>query len=345
MKIIGIIIGTGLTTESDGYDYKYKKQYSHLEELPEKFEYEGYEEGVDHDLQIYAELKSFEKTNKVIVVPIYGPTMTLQELNKCDCVYCYYEFTYAMRDNGYEGVKKYFQMLQKTKAKVFPTLKTQKFIVSKNTYMNYLKKKGYDIIPTKFIPVSTYKKSKSKTIHSILDHIEDNEYEKVIMKPELAGFALGFKLFKNPNQKNITSYMDKVAKLNYQKILLQPYIPEFTKFWEFKMMWFNGVFHHAYGQKVLSNEFDPTYEELLQSKEKPILMKCKAIGNKIVKEITRDYGKQAVLRIDFGCCIDNDSICREYFINEVECAPAMSDDETKKNNLRTFASSIINICK
>ena len=346
MKTIGFIMGTGLITESNDYNYKHKKQYSYLDELPKEFNYDPDEYGIDHDLQIYAELKLLETKYNCNVVAIYGPTMTLEDLNKCDAVYCYYEFTYSMRDNGYEGVKEYFQLLQKTKAVVYPTVKTQKFILSKQTYMKFLKKKGFDTIPTKFVPISTYKKQKVKTIDSILDYIDREQYDKVIMKPELAGFALGFKLFKNPTETNITKYMDQMVKHKYQKVLIQPYIQEFTKFWEFKMMWFNGVFHHAYGQKVHSlsdDDRDPTYEELLASKHKPILLKCKAKGSKIVKQIIQEFGKQAVIRVDFGCCIDNDSICREYFVNEVECAPAMSDDETKKNNLQSFAKAILTV--
>ena len=66
-----------------------------------------------------------------------------------------------------------------------------------------------------------------------------------------------------------------------------------------------------------------------------LVNQVKKVGEKIVRDIQKTYGKQILLRIDFGCCIDNDSICREYFVNEVECAPAMSDDETKKNNLQS----------
>ena len=206
MKTIGFIMGTGLITEGNDYNYKHKKQYSYLDELPKEFNYDPDEYGIDHDLQIYAELKLLETKFNCNVVAIYGPTMTLEDLNKCDAVYCYYEFTYSMRDNGYEGVKKYFQLLQKTKAVVYPTVKTQKFILSKQTYMNFLKKKGFDTIPTKFVPISTYKKQKVKTIDSILDYIDREQYDDMIIKPELAGFALGFKLFKNPTETNIKKY-------------------------------------------------------------------------------------------------------------------------------------------
>ena len=68
---------------------------------------------------------------------------------------------------------------------------------------------------------------------------------------------------------------------------------------------------------------------------------CRKTGEKIIKELFKKYGTLAEARIDFGCCIDNDNLCRDYFVNEIEILPTIIDDETKKDNFRLLAKTVL----
>ena len=47
----------------------------------------------------------------------------------------------------------------------------------------------------------------------------------------------------------------------------------------------------------------------------------------MIKCIKRDFGLPFLLRIDWGCCLPNDNVCRDFFLNEIECCPAMVADD------------------
>ena len=59
-----------------------------------------------------------------------------------------------------------------------------------------------------------------------------NDYNKIIIKPEIAGFASGLKIFNKPTKSQLSKYLTKIRKINYKKLLVQPYIEEFIKYWE-----------------------------------------------------------------------------------------------------------------
>ena len=131
-------------------------------------------------------------------------------------------------------------------------------------------------------------------------------------------------------------------KLTYKKILVQPFVPEFLKYWEIKTMWHNGQFCYAYGTKVGGDVDDTVPVSQGGELDDKLVNQVKKVGEKIVRDIQKTYGKQILLRIDFGCCIENDEICREYFVNEVETNPTMTDDETPKDTFRLLAGAIMN---
>lgn len=342
MKVLGILLGTNTAFISDEYFKKNKKKLEALKD-PELFDRDTLPKGknIPYDYAIFCECRHIGKRNGYDVIPIYGPTLTLEDCNECDSIFCIYEATFAFLSNGYEGYNHYMKCLKTTKAKVYPSVKTQEFILDKQTYMGFLEKKGYDIIPTQFVKVEDYMKSKNKVLNKIYDFMDDGEYSEIIMKPQLAGFKSGFKRYKSVTDKSIDSYMKKMNKLTYKKILVQPFVPEFLKFWEIKTMWYNGNFNYAYGTIVGGGIDDTVPVSQGGELDDKLVSQVKKIGEKLVKDIQRTYGKQILLRLDFGCCIDNDKICREYFVNEIESNPTMADYETPKDNFRLLAGAIM----
>ena len=342
MKVLGILLGTNTAFLSDEYFKKNKKKLNSIND-PELFDKEMLPKSKDipYDYAIFCECRHIGRRNGYDVIPLYGPTLTLEDCNECDAIFCIYEATFSFVNNGYQGYNHYMKCLQKTKAKVYPSVKMQEFILDKQTYMNFLEKKGYDIIPTEFVKVEDYMKSKTKVLKRIYKFMENGEYSELIMKPQLAGFKSGFKHYQSITDKSIDSYMKKMNKLTYKKILVQPFVPEFLKYWEIKTMWYNGHFNYAYGTIVGGVVDDTVPVSQGGELDDKLVNQVKKIGEKLVKDIQKTYGKQILLRIDFGCCIDNDAICREYFVNEIESNPTMTDDETPKDNFRLLAGAIM----
>ena len=45
-------------------------------------------------------------------------------------------------------------------------------------------------------------------------------------------------------------------------------------------------------------------------------------GKKVLDIIPKDKtGAPFLFRVDFGCCINNKNVCRDYFVNEIEYVP------------------------
>ena len=338
MKTLGLLMGTKTSFISDKYFKKNMGKLIYLDELNSKLF--KYKEDVPYDYAIFCELKHIAKKKKINVIPLHGPTFNLKVANTCDYIFCIYEGSFSFMDNGIDGYRKYISILKRTKAKVFPSIEFQLFILNKNKYMKYLKNKGYDLIPTLFLSLSP--KNNLKNIDNIYKFIDKNEYKEIIIKPELAGFASGFKHFKNISDSKLKTYLNKMNELNYKKLLVQPYIEEFLKYWEIKTYWLRGRFIYAYGTKVFGFDDDAIPVSQGGGLEDKLVKQCRKIGENIIKDIFSDFGEQIQLRIDFGCCIDNDNICREYFVNEIENCPTISDNETIKDNFRLLANNIIN---
>jgi hypothetical protein len=335
MITIGIIIGTNTSYISDGY---YNDNYDKLKVLFNE-QLLNEESEIPYDYAIYSEIKhKFKnKSNKYNIIALYGPTLTLKNANKCKYILCIYEGVFSFMSGGINSFNKYMNIIKNTNATVYPSYKLQSFIINKQKYMNYLDKHKFDIIPTKYLLLS---KSNADNYLKTTNFIQNNNYKKFIMKPELAGFAGGLKIFNTMNKKTIHNYLDKCRKLEYKKILLQPYIDEFIKFWEIKTYWLDGKYVYAYGTKVTSESDDVIPESHGGTLSDKLINQCRKTGEKLINILFKDFGRQIQLRIDFGCCIDNDNICRNYFINEIECCPTIEDDETIKNNFKLLANTL-----
>jgi len=328
MKKIGIILGTetspieGTGKEFKGYYKKHKKSFdSALQEL----ELHSLED-LSYDIQIYALLKKNAPKN-VEIIPLWKVDYTKQDLDNLDLVFGLYEFTYSLQDYGQEGLQQYLRLMRTTKSKLLPNYKLLSFVMNKQRYMNYFKKRGFPVLDTMFFNIELYKKDK-KEAKRLYDKITKKFEGPIFCKPELGGFAAGTKLFKKITLTSLQSYLNKLIKQGYKKLLIQPYIEEFLKYNEIKTIWINGKFQYAYGMKVTSDE-----GIIKQSKlDQKLLNELNKNGREIIKTLTKDFGLPFLLRIDWGCCLPNDNICRDYFLNEIEVFPAMVSTDAEDHD-------------
>ncbi len=317
MKKIGVTIGSDIEPLNKTYYKKHKKAFDNV---IKELDFDNYED-ISYDIQMYALIKHFAPKN-VEVIPLWKVEYSKKDLDDLDLIYCTYEAAFALRDYGLEGSNRYRRLMKNTKATVIPSSKFQEFVLSKQTYMNYFKKKGVPIMDTIFYNINNYKKDKNNA-KVLLNKIQKNFEGPVYCKPELGAFAEGSKMFKNIKLSQLKTYLNSLVKYGYQKLLIQPYISEFLKFYEIKTIWLNGKFQYAYGTRVLADSEDVQQGELDQK----LLKKLKKKGKEVIDMLSKDFEVPFIIRIDWGCCLLNDNICRDYFLNEIECAPTMGAND------------------
>jgi glutathione synthase/RimK-type ligase-like ATP-grasp enzyme len=327
MKTIGIIIGTNDQAVSRGYYLKNKKKLQILKEYDlQKLNY------IPYDYAIFAEIKSLEKKYNANVIPLFGYDLSLEDCNLCDVIFCIYEGVFSFNDGGIESYQNYMNILKKTRAKVYPSQEMQELIIQKNKYMKYLQKKGYQLTPTYYINNDNY------DIKKIVKFIERNNYNTIILKPELGGFKSGFKIIKNPSSKKIKSCISSLKKKGYQRLLLQSFLEEFNKYGEIKTYWINNQFIYAYNQKWRNNEGIFFKQNTI---DKELLQYCITVGKKLLQDIKKDHENLLHCRIDFACCLNNDNHCRDFFINEIEICPTIAEQDSDKNTYKLLAEHIM----
>ena len=66
-------------------------------------------------------------------------------------------------------------------------------------------------------------------------------------------------------------------------------------------------------------------------------------ADKVGKEVieTIPFDTPFSLRIDFGCCLDNKKVCREYFINEIEYNGNLLANDTEFEVIESLGKTII----
>jgi len=332
MKTIGILIGTNDEPVSRKYYNNNKHKLKFLKQ------YDIYSDYIPYDFAVFAEIKYIGDKNNMNVVPLFGQNLTLEDCNNCDFIFCIFEGVYSFFNGGIESYNKYMNILKKTSANVYPSQKIQEFIIKKHKYMTYLKKKKCPMPLTKFIDLS---KINIKTINSF---INKNNLNTIILKPELGAFKEGLKIIKNPTNKKIETKLNMFKKKKYNRILLQPFIEEFNKFGEIKTYWINGKNIFSYKQQWNGSEGIFSKQETI---DKKLLEECLEIGQQVLKDLSIDFEDLIQCRIDFACCINNDSRCREFFINEIEICPTIGSNnyELYGSYYKTLAETVIEYCK
>ena len=350
MKNIAIIVGTNTDAIDVGNFPKW------LEDIPdnifelsmEKWDKDYY--GLSSDVGIAYYILKKSKNNKNIRVSILNKKhINLETFNKFDYIlglYCPYYYAFDTKSS--KEYIKYNNLIKNTKAKFYQPLSLQKFVLNKKRYLTELKKHNIPVIDTIYFKVVD-----NMNINNMLSKInkESNNWNQkyFITKPQPGGFGIGFKKWELSkvlkNKKSFTSYIKKIEKLvrlDVPYLLVQPFIPEFEKFYEIRTYWLNGKYSHSLGtiidpdslgkegfEKVKfaypKNEYKPILEELDNGYELidvKLINQLKKIAQKIIKILPKDKtGLPVLLRLDFGCCLDNKDVCRNYFLNEIEYNP------------------------
>ena len=77
--------------------------------------------------------------------------------------------------------------------------------------------------------------------------------------------------------------------------------------------------------------------EILDTK---LINNLKKMGTEIIKLLPKK--DPFLFRIDFGCCLHNKNVCRDYFINEIEYLPNVFPEYTRNVDvMKRIGNSIL----
>jgi hypothetical protein len=305
------------------------------------------EYGLASDIAIAYYVQKYSKDEVDILTK---KDISLQTFNKYDIIFGLYEpyyFTNETKDST--NYAKYNHIIQKTNATFCHPLCLQKFVLNKKLYMDTLRK--HDIPVVDNLPFLITDKMNTKTmIQKIVKHCDKWGSPIFITKPQPGGFGIGFKKWNIDkvikNQTQFNSYMKKIqAQVRIEKplLLVQSFVPEFEKYYEIRTYWLNGTYSHSLGTIIdpeslgnggfeqvkfayPENEYDEdefeTYDTIPEVIDMKLINHLKKLGKKVIDIVPKDKtGVPFLLRVDFGCCLNNINICRDYFVNEIEYVP------------------------
>uniref|UniRef100_A0A6C0F5E0 ATP-grasp domain-containing protein n=1 Tax=viral metagenome TaxID=1070528 RepID=A0A6C0F5E0_9ZZZZ len=297
--------------------------------------------------------------------------VSLKRFNEFDHIFGFYEpyyYTHTMKTS--EAYRKYSNIIKNTKAVFHQPLELQKFVLNKKLYTDTLQKNNIPVMDTISFQIKDNMNTKN-ILTKIKTQCNQWETDMFITKPQPGGFGIGFKKWNlNKVLKNVKpfeSYIKKIEKqLRIEKplLLVQNFASEFEKFYEVRTYWLNGKYSHSLGtiispdslgvsgfEKIKfaypESEYDSdvfeTYDEEPDVLDDKLIRKLKKMGKDILKIIPQSkYGDPFIFRIDFGCCINNKNVCRDYFVNEIEYMPNLFPEySTHVDFLERIGKSII----
>lgn len=311
-------------------------------------DYYGLSSDIGIAYYLYKKSKTPYYKRKFTLTILTKDDIKLNIFNKYDFIIGLYDpYYYSIDTNSSNNYKKYNSIIKNTTATFYQPLQLQKFILNKKLYIETLKQNGFPVLDTMYIKIQT-----NMNITNIINKINKqcNQWNTTffITKPQPGGFGIGFKKWDInkviSNHKSFKQYLMKIQKLpkiEESYLLVQNFVYDFEHFYEVRTYWLNGKYSHSLGtiidpislgkegfEKVTyaypENEYPDdsiikymdTIPEVIDMK---LIKKLKKIGNKVFT-ILPDHNP-FLLRIDFGCCLQNKHICRDYFINEIEYLP------------------------
>lgn len=303
--------------------------------------------GLGSDIAVAYYVKKFSKDN---ITFLTKKDISLKKFNEFDIIIALYEgYYYTNQTKDSESYKKYNNIVSKTKATVVQPLSLQKFVLNKKLYTDTLKKNNIPVVDTISVQIKD-NMNVPQIIKKINKECERWKTKTFITKPQPGGFGIGFKKWNlekvNKNNKQFQNYINKIEKqvrLEKPLLLIQDFVPEFEKFYEVRTYWLNGKYSHSLGtmidptslgvsgfEKVKfaypQSEYDEKYfehhDEEPEELDDKLINKLKTVGRKVLSVLPKDKtGVPFLLRIDFGCCLNNKNICRDYYVNELEYVP------------------------
>ena len=303
--------------------------------------------GLGSDIAVAYYVKKFSKEN---VSFLTKKDINLKKFNEFDYIIGLYEaYYYTNQTKKSESYKKYNDLVKKTSAIVLQPLSLQKFVLNKKLYTDTLRKNNIPVVDTIGFQIKD-KMNVPILLNKINKQCEKWETNTFITKPQPGGFGIGFKKWDREkvmkNNKQFQTYINKIEKqvrIEKPLLLIQDFVPEFEKFYEVRTYWLNGKYSHSLGTMIdpkslgvsgfekikfayPKSEYDEEcfeyHDEIPDELDDKLINKLKTTARKVLNVIPKDKtGVPFLLRIDFGCCLNNKNICRDYYVNEIEYAP------------------------
>ena len=307
----------------------------------------GGEYGLASDIGIAYYVKKHSKDDVDILTK---KDISLTKFNEYDFIFGLYEpYYWSNETKDTNNYTKYNSIIKQTKATFCHPLSLQKFVLNKKLYMDTLKKHNIPVIDNISFPI-TNTMNTTTMIKKIETQCNKWGSPLFITKPQPGGFGVGFKKWNidtiQKHKKQFDAYVKKImsqVRIEKPLLLVQSFVPEFEKFYEVRTYWLNGKYSHSLGtiidpsslgvggfEKVKfaypENEYDEdefeTYEETPDVLDMKLINTLKKQGKKVLDIIPKDKtGVPFLFRVDFGCCINNKNVCRDYFVNEIEYVP------------------------
>ena len=267
----------------------------------------------------------------------------LKKFNEYDYIIGLYEPYYlAIETEDSKEYKRYCSLIQKTSATFLQPLSLQKFVLNKQLYLTIMKQHG---IPTMdFFGIAIRNTiNETNLIKRIQRECDKWNTNTFITKPQPGGFGTGFRkwklkdLLKNP--KTLSTYLKQIqsqVKIEKPVLLFQKFVPEFEIQYEVRTYWILGKYSHSLGTMIhpdslgtsgfekVKYAYPPNeypYDYLDSYDEEPgfldasLITKLKKMGKQVIQHLPKDpTGIPFLIRIDFGCCLDNQKVCRDYFL-------------------------------
>jgi hypothetical protein len=306
MVRLGFIVGK----DTDDDNIKYNKNfYKSL-----KYEYPN-DGNVNVDSAIPYYISKKWNVDVDVIVP---EEITLQRLKQNDINFLLgYDLVTEFNNDPiqYKKIKKIFELAS---SKVWPRWKTQNFIYNKGDYAKFLEKNNIPVAPS--IQVKRIPKSKA-SLTTLVNKLKSTGWESIIAKPELSAWSIGIEKIdtRDLTVDRLLEYFNEYG--DYPRFIFQQALRGFSKKWEIRLFYLNGKFKYAIGNKAVIATGNK--EIVTNSPPKADLDRVVRLGNKIIKMFPKTkIGLRTIeptmVRMDFGCCLNNSLNSKDYFLNEIE---------------------------
>lgn len=286
--------------------------------------------------------------------------MTVEELNEFDCIFVIYDAIEIFHCGNKKTCpllsKQFESKMRKTSAVVYPYPDFHKHIINKPAYYKELKRAGLPVVP--FFGITPSAVIKRPAL--FLDKVIRKGWKGIIIKPTYAGYSLGIKVYRDiarVKTSTIRRQFTYLKKLGFPNVVVQEFVPSFGDNFEIRMYYVNE--RYAYSAATLTktvgkgafNDGLPVDKVSTFRSEGGILpdnikRKLKPIASAAIRALPKYKGKHPLIRIDFGCCIDDQLCADSYFINEVETAAAnLLADEVRFPVIPTVANAFWKFAK
>ena len=225
--------------------------------------------------------------------------------------------------------------------KVYPPKSYFKIQHDKCEYYSFLKKEKFSIVPFTCVDKTNWNKAINKTKYVSNIYNITRQYDSTFFKPVMGTSGRHTMIFplKKRNSPNYTKQrllkkLNDVFKEKFPKVVLQKYISDFAKKGnvEIKMYFVGKKYQYSIVSVAAGKSFNMVGESHgmaaldfeggeYKQLSKAVVEKLKKIGLNVIKILQNKLHEglsTLVTRVDFGCCYPKG----EYFINEIEYAPA-----------------------